>query len=73
MITGMGVQRGEQGQSEPQPRRGHVRSHQENAQKRRKQVGEDVFDRMTVDGGDSDGSRPFVVLLVDRLVQITRV
>lgn len=70
MVARVGVERGQDGQGEPEPGRGHVRAHDQHAQERGQQVREDVFQRVAIDGGHGDGGRPLVVLLVDVLVQV---
>lgn len=66
---GVCVERGEDGDGEPQPGRGCVRAEEQGAQEGREEVGEDVLHRVAVDGGDGDGGGPLVVALVDVLVE----
>lgn len=69
MEAGVGVQGGEDGDGEPEPRGGGVAPQQKGPQERREEVGEDVLHRVAVDGGDGDGGGPLVVALVDVLVE----
>ncbi|GIY68096.1 hypothetical protein CEXT_666101 [Caerostris extrusa] len=48
----VGIQRGQQCDGKPQPIRHHVASEQEGSQERWQQVGEDVFDWVSIDGSD---------------------
>jgi hypothetical protein len=70
MVTGVRVQGRQQRQSEPEPGRGDVGAHNEHPQEGGQKVGEEMLDRVAVDCGDGDGGGPFVVLLVDDLVEV---
>lgn len=70
MVARMGVEGAQNGQSEPEPRRGHVRPHNKYPQERGHQVGENVLNGVAIDGGHGDGCRPFMVLLVNVLVDM---
>lgn len=69
MITGVIGQSDCNGKSEPSPSCRNVQIEYVNAQKRRKQIGNDVFDWMSVNGDYCDRSSPFVMLLVDVFVE----
>lgn len=71
MVPGVGIQRRQDHQREPQPGDGHVASEHKNTQERWHQVAEDMLDRVTVDGGDGNRSRPLVMLLVDEFVDVS--
>jgi hypothetical protein len=71
MVTGVRVQGRQQRQSEPEPGRGDVGAHNEHPQEGGQKVGEEMLDRVAVDCGDGDRGGPFVVLLVDDLVEVT--
>lgn len=68
MIARVCIESGKNGQREPHPGGGHMTAHDEDAQEGRQQIAEDMFNGMTVDGRNGNGSRPLVVLLVDVLV-----
>lgn len=56
------------GEGKPNPGGGDVAAQQKNAQERRQKVGGDVLKRMGVDRDHGNRGRPFVVLLVNELV-----
>jgi len=70
VVAGVGIQRGQDGQGEPQPRGGHMAAHQKDAEEGRQKVAEDVLNGMAIDGRHRDGGRPFVMLLVYILVDV---
>lgn len=70
MVARVGVEGGEDGQSEPQPGGGHMAAHEKDAQEGRQQIAEDVLNGMAIDGRHRNGGRPLVMLLVDVLVNV---
>ena len=61
--------RDDSGQGVPEPGYGEVRSHDEGTGYKRNEVDKDVLQGMTVEGGDSNWCPPFMVRLVDPLVE----
>ena len=68
VVAAVVVQRHHDDAAQPQPRRGQVRIQQDDADRRRQQVGHQVFQRVAVNGHERHRRRPLVVLLVDVLV-----
>ena len=69
VIAAVGDAGRDESETEPQARRGDVRAENQRADHGGNDVAEDVFDRVRVDRCEADGGRPFVVLLVDVLVE----
>ncbi len=70
MISGMCVQGGQEGKRVPQPGRCDVRAADEGTEHGPEQVGDDVLEWVSVEGGEGHGRGPFVMLLVDVLVNL---
>ena len=70
MVSRMGVQGGDKCQTEPKPRSSNVAASDQRSKSDRKKVGEDMLHRMGVQGSQADGGGPFMMLLVDVLVNL---
>ena len=68
VVSRVCIQSRQNNQSEPQICCGYMASKQKDAQKWRNQIAENMFDGMAVDGGDCNRGCPFVMLLVNILV-----
>lgn len=68
MVAAVGDRGVEDGQGVPEPGHGQVGTHEQGTRSEWAQVDNVMLQRVTGDGGDSDGSRPLVVDLVDVLV-----
>ena len=73
MIARMRVDRIESAKEEPRPHACQMRADEKRTGQDGYQVAEYIFDRMTIDARNCNGRRPFVMNLVNALVQERRV